>query len=1332
MSFPNPYGFVCRLVVIACLSLLTLQSHAQSLVKLEYFIDKDPGVGKGTSVSFSGPKDTILKTFTIPSSGLSSGAHYIHVRVLDSGGLWSPWQFQMFHVQDTINPGPIDKVEYFVDDDPGVAKGTAQSISSGDTVKTLISQNTSALSSGFHFIHVRAKMAHGFWSPWQLQMIHVQDTTQMGTINKVEYFTGKDPGVAKATNQSITAGDTVFSEISQSTSNLPNGFNFVHVRAKISNGYWSPWQLQMIHVQDTITPGPVNKIEYFVGKDPGVSKATAQTITVGDTVITQINQSTSALNAGFNFMHVRAKIANGSWSPWQLQMFHVQDTTQPGPINNIEYFVDKDPGTGKANKITFTSADTVKKDFSYNTAALSRGQHFMHVRARNRFGYWSPYQLQMFFVESPHDTAKIISFKYSIDSSLMKPAYVKTVLLTPPADTFKRTLAEKTDTALKYGNHFFRGWAQVSNRFSSTWHKDTFTVIDCPMLDTAVVSVSGKPCSGDTLTFRQDITKFGIWSKDTFNFRWSVNGSLLSTLDSFRYRHSGSSDSFKLRFSFNRKSDSRCKGFIEQTFYIYKSPKDTFRMSICKGDSAKIHNVFRKSAGSYLFSGTSQKGCDSFATVILTVTPSYRDTLRREICQGDSIFVHGKYRKTAGTYLLDSNTTLGCDSVVTVLLKVNPIYQKHDSITLCQGDTAAIHGKFYTKAGVYSDSFVSAKGCDSLFKTTIIVNPTYDDTATLAICREDSALIHGVYQKLPGIYTFKGSTTKGCDSLSTIILKVNPIYNDTFYVEICNEDSLFVHGKFEKTAGVYTLKTKTHLGCDSIVSIILKTNPIYFSSDTFEICNGDTLRIHGNAYHLPGLYTDKFKSIKGCDSIHRTLLIVNPTYNNTINRGLCGGDSFYFDGQWRKQTGVYIGKFFTDKGCDSTVTLHLRIDSIINTNDYPEICLGDSMLIGGIFRKTPGTYFDIYTAFKGCDSLVTRYLKIIPRDTTYLTQVICQRETVVFHGQNITSPGTYKAILKNRRGCDSVLFLSITQRPENRHIFSNTVCYGEGFFAGNSIKFGSGTFHDTLTGANGCDSVVIYTQTERPRDTFALETSICSGDSIFTGNSWKKTAGIFTEKLTNRHGCDSFVSSKITLRPVSFTALTDTICFGTVYNFLGTTFTEPGIYRKILTNAVGCDSTVELNLFRRPQFIPKVISLSFAVLGTDKPYNSYQWYKNRIAMIGETGKTLTVSSSGIYDVSVTDSLGCGANSWDDILNNRSYDFATPIQVYPNPANDMLYIQSTVAAEIDLFNSAGVHLSTQKINADMNTISTSALPEGVYQIRFRLHQFVYSTSIVVLH
>lgn len=1225
----------------------------------------------------------------------------------------------------------LEILEYFIDKEPGVGKGTNVSISPSDTIEESWSISISGLKDGQHFLYVRIKDSSGMWSPWQMQMFFVNDTTHIADIDKVEYFTGIEPGVNNGTNVNITPGQNVQTEFQRSSQGLNQGRHFMHVRAKTKFGLWSPWQFQMFFIEDTIDIGPINKMEYFIGKEPHPGNGTGLSITQGDTVRTEFTSSTSVLKDGRNYLHVRSKVRDGMWSPWQFQMIFLEDTIVPGSIQKVEYFVDKDNGVDRGTPLSINIADTIKQLFNYNTSPLNPGRHFMHVRVKNDLGLWSPWQFQMFLVESIKDTGKIISFSYNIDSSLLRPFSTRIVVLSPKSDTLKKTHLENTDTALNFGRHFFRIWTLQDTRMRSTWHHDTFFVINCPMLDTAIIQMPNGLCSNDTLVYKQDITKLGVWPKDSFNFNWQINGVTLSSIDSLKYKHNGS-DSFQLKFSFTKKSDARCKGSLSQPVKLYSSPRDTFHLSICSGDSIRIHGTYRNVSGQYDFNGSSYHNCDSFASVILSVFPQYRDTFSLSACADDSVLIHGKFRKTTGIYFLDTTSIKGCDSLVWTILNIHPKYLKTDTFKICQADTLFRHGKAYSNEGVYTDTFNTIYGCDSVFVTNIIVLPIYNDTVQKSICQGDSIILHGVWRKTAGIYTFKGNTNASCDSLSTIFLDVYPSYNQNYSFAICQGDSLLVHGQYRNSAGTYLFNGKTSLGCDSTVNVQVIVNSVYQFNDSFELCQDDTLRIHGRRYASTGIYIDSFKSINGCDSIYISHVIVHPTYNHIIRFGICSNDSFLFDGVYRKFTDTITGRFKTINGCDSIVTLYLKVDNVILTDTYPEICEGDSMFIGGTYRYFEGEYTDVYTAAKGCDSIVTRHLSVIKKDTSYVDVTICQRGILNYHGNNYIDSGTYVVKLKNYKFCDSTIILNIRKTPEIRTVFSGSVCYGQGFFAGKSMKFGSGTFFDTLRAQSGCDSIVIYTQIERARDSGYLTISICSGDSVFTGKTWKKLAGNYADTLLNRFGCDSVIFTILNTRQVSATEIFDTICHGENIVFDGKNLSSSGSYIMVLNNFTGCDSVVTLHLFKRPQFVPRIVADGFASLMTEVPYSSYQWYLDRNLLPNDTLRKIVIVNDGIYDVSVEDSIGCRANSWDDLVSIGSMNFEWPVKAYPIPANEMFVLKSTQSLKIEIFNSTGLSILKTELIEGENLIQTSDWADGVYQISVNTGSSIFVISVVVLH
>src|SRR5215831_2337788 len=60
-----------------------------SITQLEYFIDTDPGFGKGSQVSVTPGTDINPGLVPVSITGLSNGVHHIYVRTKDANGSWA-------------------------------------------------------------------------------------------------------------------------------------------------------------------------------------------------------------------------------------------------------------------------------------------------------------------------------------------------------------------------------------------------------------------------------------------------------------------------------------------------------------------------------------------------------------------------------------------------------------------------------------------------------------------------------------------------------------------------------------------------------------------------------------------------------------------------------------------------------------------------------------------------------------------------------------------------------------------------------------------------------------------------------------------------------------------------------------------------------------------------------------------------------------------------------------------------------------------------------------------------------------------------------------------
>lgn len=125
---------------------------------IEYFIDSDPGYGKGID---AGLRANNSLSFTVNSENLTDGFHTMYIRGLDSYGSWGHAISYPF-VKKTISE--ITEVEYYFDTDPGYGKGTSVLVSEkGTDAEVSFIADLSGLQPGEHTIYIRAKNENGLW-----------------------------------------------------------------------------------------------------------------------------------------------------------------------------------------------------------------------------------------------------------------------------------------------------------------------------------------------------------------------------------------------------------------------------------------------------------------------------------------------------------------------------------------------------------------------------------------------------------------------------------------------------------------------------------------------------------------------------------------------------------------------------------------------------------------------------------------------------------------------------------------------------------------------------------------------------------------------------------------------------------------------------------------------------------------------------------------------------------------------------------------------------------------------------------------------------------------
>ena len=144
---------------------IMMQEYAPDIVKMEYYIDDDPGYG--CSVDVPVPADsTVAKDFIVDLTDVVNGFHILHVRTKDANGLWSLTYARPFLKENTCaaDAAPdIVSIEWFFSADtvlPGEFSYTE--FSHADSVAVDFSASIRHLNpDSSYFIHFFAKDANG-------------------------------------------------------------------------------------------------------------------------------------------------------------------------------------------------------------------------------------------------------------------------------------------------------------------------------------------------------------------------------------------------------------------------------------------------------------------------------------------------------------------------------------------------------------------------------------------------------------------------------------------------------------------------------------------------------------------------------------------------------------------------------------------------------------------------------------------------------------------------------------------------------------------------------------------------------------------------------------------------------------------------------------------------------------------------------------------------------------------------------------------------------------------------------------------------------------------
>jgi len=144
-----------------------------------------------------------------------------------------------------------------------------------------------------------------------------------------------------------------------------------------------------------------------------------------------------------------------------------------------------------------------------------------------------------------------------------------------------------------------------------------------------------------------------------------------------------------------------------------------------------------------------------------------------------------------------------------------------------------------------------------------------------------------------------------------------------------------------------------------------------------------------------------------------------------------------------------------------------------------------------------------------------------------LSFTICNGLSVIVGSNTYDSTGVYTDILIAANGCDSIVVTDLTVLSSSASVIVNdiTICDGDTILVNNTPYFTTGTYIDTLQNIVGCDSIITTNLTVQT--TVNQSFTICFGDSVVVGTSVYHTSGNYSDTLVSSIACDSIIYTEV-------------------------------------------------------------------------------------------------------------------------------------------------------------------------------------------------------------
>ncbi len=420
----------------------------------------------------------------------------------------------------------------------------------------------------------------------------------------------------------------------------------------------------------------------------------------------------------------------------------------------------------------------------------------------------------------------------------------------------------------------------------------------------------------------------------------------------------------------------------------------------------------------------------------------------------------------------------------------------------------------------------------------------------------------------------------------------------------------------------------------------------------------------------------------------------------------------------------------------STVGYNYRAEFIIDHNSVNSTinvtsCNNYVSPSGNYTWVTSGVYTDTLVAHYDCDSVITINLTIDNFTYTTINEIHCNSYVSPSGNYTWYNSGVYVDTLSGANGCDSIININLTIGTNSSSSNINEISCGDYISpSGNYTWTNSGTYIDTIQNVTGCDSIITINLIIGNNTSSTIIESVCNSYTSPNGSVYY-SSGVYYNTILNNYGCDSIITIYLTVNDNTYSTITETSCNSYTSPSGNYTWSSSGSYFDTIPNLNGCDSLITVNLSIVP--VDTSVSQFGSTLFANEAGAVYQWVdcNNSYSVIsGETNQSFSPIVSGNYAV-IINKNNCSeiSNCYIVIISDIS-NIKSEIKIYPNPTAGIITVKGLDILNFEVLNTSGQTII--KSNPDRNNfvIDLKGYSQGIYFIKIITKSKVYLEKVVL--